>query len=136
MKRYFLVLIGLLVLGGTAQAKTKQKSASTQDLPMQTMNMPACNMNMGANCPMMDAMPVMIQVMKLQQRLDEGVSGAERKELLEDKAKLIAVLDASSAQMKSMPCMSGQMPCMQPGMKSQMPCAPGKTPPCVPAPKK
>jgi len=82
---------------------------------------------MGSMCPMMDAMPVMLQVMKLEQKLDEGVSGAERKEILADKAKLIEVLDSAMVKMKStpMPCMSGSMPC-----------APSTMPPSAPAPKK
>jgi hypothetical protein len=134
MKRLFLVLAGVLVLGGTAEAKTKQKATSASDLPVITMGMGQTAS--AQNCPMMDSMPVMIQVLKLQQKLDEGVSGPERKEILEDKAKLIGVLDAASAQMKDMPCMSGQMPCAQPGMNSSMPCAPKKAPNCCPAPQK
>ena len=124
MKRLFLVLVGLMVLGGSAQAKQKA-AVKPSDLPQQKMMV--CDGNMGSMCPMMDAMPVMLQVMKLEQKLDEGVSGAERKEILADKAKLIEVLDSAMVKMKSTP-----MPCM-PG---SMPCAPSKTPPSAPAPKK
>lgn len=123
MKRFFPVLIALTMLGGSAQAK--QKVAPKPDLPQQKMLV--CDGNMGSMCPMMDAMPVMLQVMKLQQKLDEGVSGSEKKEILADKAKLIEVLDSEMVKMKNTP-----MPCMSPSM----PCAPLNAPPCVPAPKK
>lgn len=112
MKRLFLVLVGVLVLGVGAQAKTKQKPSPQPGLPMQTMTMNSGSM--ASMCPMMDAMPVMLQVMKLQQKLDEGVSGTERKEVIADKAKLIAVLDSATVRMQNtpMPCMSMPMPCM------------------------
>ncbi len=132
MKRVLLILAGVLAISGSAQAKPK--AAKAPCLPVQTMTID--HTAQGPNCPMMQSMPVMIQVLKLQQKLDEGVSGSERKEILEDKAKLIGVLEAAQAEMKGMPCMSGQMPCMQPGMNGQMPGAPQKTPPCMPAPKK
>lgn len=111
MKRLLLVFVGLVVLGGSVNAKTKQKDEPKPALPMQTMNMNSGAM--GPLCPMMDTMPVMLQVMKLQQKLDEGVSGSERKEIIADKAKLIAVLDSATVRMQStpMPCMSMQMPC-------------------------
>ncbi|NTV02921.1 MAG: hypothetical protein HGB04_09115 [Chlorobiaceae bacterium] len=141
MKKLFLFLAGVLVLSGTAQAKTKQRSAPSSDLPVITMGMGA--VASGPMCPMMDSMPVMIQVLKLQQKLDEGATGAERKEIIADKAKLIGVLDAASSQMKDMPCMSGQMPCMEtakpnaPQQKGAACCPQQKqTPPCLPAPKK
>jgi hypothetical protein len=112
MKKFFVVLVGLMVFGTAAQAK--QKVAPKEDLPKQQMVI--CDGTMGSMCPMMDAMPVMLQVMKLEQQLDEGVSGSEKKVLLADKAKLIEVLDSAIAKMKSapMPCMSQPMPCAPP----------------------
>lgn len=124
MKKFFIVLVGLMVFGVAAQAKPK--AAPKPDLPQQQMMV--CDGTMGSMCPMMDAMPAMLQVMKLQQKLDEGVSGKEKRGILADKAKLIAELDSAMVRMRNTP-----MPCISQPMQG----LPSRTlPPCVPAPKK
>ncbi|NTU67681.1 MAG: hypothetical protein HGB02_02240 [Chlorobiaceae bacterium] len=112
MKKFFVVLVGFMVFGTAAQAK--QKATPKEQLPKQQMMI--CDGTMGSMCPMMDAMPVMLQVMKLQQQLDEGVTGSEKKVILADKAKLIEALDSAMVKMTSvpMPCMSQPMPCAPP----------------------
>lgn len=115
MKKIFLVLAGMVVLGGSAQAK--QKPAPAPELPRQSMMI--CDNTMGSMCPTMEMMPVLLQVMKLQQKLDTGVSGSERKEIIADKGKLIDELDAAMVRVKSlpMPCISQPMPCVPPPKK-------------------